>query len=93
MSRVYADPVDVQRHDVDPTEFLWRGRLYQVRAVLSRWSEAGRWWRAAGLDALDDAEREYWRVEAAAGRSGSSGVFDLCFDWSAGRWFLSRAHD
>jgi hypothetical protein len=42
---------------------------------------------------LDDGEREFWRVEAWAGRSSPVGVFDLCFDWSAGRWQLVRVVD
>lgn len=42
---------------------------------------------------VDDRERELWRVEARAGRSGATGVFDLCFDWSRGAWQLVRALD
>ena len=42
---------------------------------------------------LDLEEREVWRVEAGAGRSSGTGVFDLSFDWSAGRWTLARALD
>ena len=38
-------------------------------------------------------EREIWRVEASAGRSAGSGVYDLCFDWTAGGWTLLRAQD
>jgi hypothetical protein len=43
--------------------------------------------------ALDESERELWRVEASAGRAQGSGVYDLCFDWSGGRWTLARAQD
>jgi hypothetical protein len=46
-----------------------------------------------GTASLDDGEREFWRVEAHAGRSSPAGVFDLCFDWSAGRWQLVRVVD
>jgi hypothetical protein len=46
-----------------------------------------------GAAGIDDGEREVWRVEAAAGRGGGIGVYDLCFDWSAGRWTLLRALD
>jgi hypothetical protein len=38
-------------------------------------------------------EREVWRVEASAGRSTGSGIYDLCFDWTAGGWTLLRAQD
>lgn len=36
-----------------------------------------------------DADRELWRVEAAAGRSAVPGVFDLCLAWPGGEWTLS----
>jgi hypothetical protein len=42
---------------------------------------------------LDDGEREFWRVEAQAGRSAVAGVYDLCFDWSANRWQLVQVMD
>jgi hypothetical protein len=98
MSRRYDDPVEVRRRDDEPAEFLWRDRLWVVRAVLARWVETGAWWQAAvpagaGIpgttltSAVDSAalsvERELWRVEATRGRIHGMGVFDLCFDWSA----------
>ena len=38
-----------------PEQFLWRGRLWKVRAVLAHWVETGPWWqsaRGAGGDRL-----------------------------------------
>ncbi len=101
MSRRYADPVEVRRRDTDPAQFLWQGRLYVVRAVQARWTETGRWWRSSAAGALSegrrgvdvDAERDYWRVEAGSGRMAGTGVYDLCFDWSRGAWFLACALD
>ena len=52
MSRLHADAVEVQRHDDEPAQFLWRGRLYVVREVLARWTESGGWWRSAAVQAL-----------------------------------------
>jgi hypothetical protein len=46
-----------------------------------------------GATGVDDTEREVWRVEASAGRSAGSGVYDLCFDGAAGSWTLARAMD
>lgn len=46
-----------------------------------------------GPMALDENERDWWRVEAAAGRQSGSGVFDLCFAWSTGDWSLARVLD
>lgn len=111
MTRRYDDVVDVRRRDEVPAEFLWRGRLYVVRDVLSHWVEAGAWWTSTAASALlgtdgpaeqrpgesgtssGGAEREVWRVEASAGRTLGTGIYDLCFDWSVGTWTLARALD
>jgi hypothetical protein len=87
VARRCADPVDVERQADVPARFRWRDRDYAVRAVLAHWVETGAWWRTA---TLDDAEREFWRVETGP---SAGGVFDLCFDWSAGVWSLVRVHD
>ncbi len=99
MSRRYDDPVEVRRRDDDPAEFLWRGRFYAVREVLARWVETGAWWQAAARPEAATTggalagEREVWRVEASRGQVHGAGVYDLCFDWSAGGWTLLRAQD
>jgi len=105
MTRRYNDPVEVRRRDEDPAEFLWRGRLYVVRAVLAHWVETRAWWRTAaagGSSALfldpsaEGAEREVWRVEATAGRQAGTGVYDVCFDWATDTqhpWTLLRTMD
>jgi hypothetical protein len=104
--RRYDDPVDVRKGMVDgsegPEQFLWRGRLWKVQAVLAHWVETGAWWESTGtgvLTVLPDltAEREVWRVQASRGRldveDGGGGVFDLLLDWSAGSWRLVRCLD
>jgi hypothetical protein len=144
MGRRHAELIDVRRRDDAPAQFLWRSRLYVVKAVLEHWFQSGEWWASAsamalniGSDAvapaapaapaadlvlapipaspkwaqrawgepapdvgastgpvfLDDGEQEFWRVEAAAGRSESLGVYDLCFLWSLGSWQLVEVHD
>ena len=138
MSRLHTDAVEVQRHDDVPAQFLWRGRLYVVREVLSRWTESGGWWRSSAVQSLnsgdqgdaqvapletaplppspkwaqrawgepapdvdasvgpagvDDGEQDWFRVEAGAGRAAGTGVYDLCFSWSTGRWALARVLD
>ena len=101
MTRLYGqsrhDLVEVRRRDDVPDQFLWRGRLYVVRAVLARWTEAGGWWRGEAGPSLDDHERDWWRVEADSGRheamTAGPGVYDLCFDWSQGSWRLARVMD
>lgn len=57
--RRYDDTVDVRRRDDVPAEFLWRGRIYLVREVLSHWVETGAWWRtpaAAAVYGTDDPD-------------------------------------
>ena len=95
-------------HDMDdtdrvphhsPSAFLWRGRLYVVRAVIGHWRERRAWWRDA-LDpdeddsdtrrevstarGLDCLEQEVWRVEASPGLLASIGVYDLGNDGGLG---------
>jgi hypothetical protein len=73
--RQYDDPVEVRRGEAeDPDQFLWRGRLWKVRAVVAHWVETGPWWQGSGTTsgaggAAGDlvAERELWRVEAGRG--------------------------
>lgn len=54
--RRYDDPVDVRKGMVDgsegPEQFLWRGRLWKVQAVLAHWVETGAWWDSAGARAV-----------------------------------------
>jgi len=56
MSRLHTDPVEVRRRDDEPAQFLWRGRLYVVCAVLARWTESGGWWRAGAVTALSSGD-------------------------------------
>lgn len=93
-----------------PSAFLWRGRLYAVSAVQSHWRERRSWWResraedgAAGRDeggtsadvVTRSADRQVWRVAARAGRSGTTGVFELGTDGvdGSGPWVLLRTQD
>ena len=105
--RRYDDPVEVRKGAGEgPEQFLWRGRLWQVREVVAHWVETGAWWKALGAGtgsaagAADPvAEREVWRVAAAHPMLRAEdddpgfGVFDLAFDWSAGSWQLAHAVD
>jgi hypothetical protein len=61
--RRYADPFEVRRGPVGstpaddagsvegPQQFLWRGRLWKVRAVVAHWVETSPWWQSAGARA------------------------------------------
>jgi hypothetical protein len=60
--RRYADPVEVRQGPVQsdasegPQQFLWRGRLWKVRAVLAHWVETGPWWQSTGAQAVIGSE-------------------------------------
>src|SRR3954449_12366545 len=77
--RRYADPVEVRQGPVQsdasegPQQFLWRGRLWKVRAVLAHWVETGPWWQSTGARAAtgdDPAGSE----EAGGGDSTDRGT-------------------
>ena len=82
--RRYADPVEVRQGPLEddarglgaqgategPQQFLWRGRLWKVRAVLAHWVETGPWWQSAGARAVDRLRgRRAPTSPSAAGRS------------------------
>jgi len=110
--RAYDDLLEVRKVPDDvlsgegeerPDQFLWRGRLWQVREVIAHWTESGAWWlrrpeEAPGHSSLVH-RREVWRVAAARGRAVAAvddpgfGVFDLAFDWSEGVWRLAGSLD
>lgn len=69
MSRRYDDPVDVRRRDEEPSEFLWRGRLYVIRGVLAHWVETGAWWQSAGAESAG--------TESAGAESGGTATLSL----------------
>jgi hypothetical protein len=57
--RRYDDPVEVRKGPEEgPEQFMWRGKLWKVRAVLAHWVETGSWWQSADARAVigtDDA--------------------------------------
>jgi hypothetical protein len=68
--RRYADPVEVRQGPVGqqgategPQQFLWRGRLWKVRAVLAHWVETGPWWQAGGARAAIGSEEALAETE------------------------------
>ena len=82
--RRYADPVEVRQGRLDdvssgvpggdagpegPEQFLWRGRLWKVRAVLAHWVETGPWWHAHSARAALGTEAVDGAVEQQSGRT------------------------
>ena len=77
--RRYDEPIEVRSEligdEVGPAGFVWRRRWWRVMEVETRWMETADWWSDPGGDLL--AESEIWRVVAADGRTGTSGVYEL----------------
>lgn len=86
-----------------PRSFRWRGRGYEVLAVLGHWREDASYWAARSLEV---PQRDLWRVEARRGSGGTGpreirasgpvprpapGVFELVRE--TGAWRLQRVWD
>jgi hypothetical protein len=91
LARRYAAVTAVERRDDAPVAFAWRGRRYDVRAVLEHWWESAAWWTQP-QEAVGDDEHELWRVEAgAAGRSPV--LVELRFAWRTATWTVDTVMD
>jgi hypothetical protein len=96
--RVYGEPVNVQaRDDGRPARFVWRGRLYTVRAILEHWVINREWWQEPegpeGSEAPEPGQPalEFWRVEASAGQGMTADVYELRRDAATDAWTLRRS--
>ena len=76
--RRYDDPVETRMGLVSgvegPEQFLWRGRLWKVRAVVAHWVETGPWWQSGGARAVIGADEP---VPDPAPGSTRTGAADL----------------
>ena len=83
--RRYDDPVDVRRGQVagagggttvlveGPAQFLWRGRLWRVTAVVAHWVETGAWWQSSGVHAVLGADEQETGSQGSPGTGSPSG--------------------
>jgi hypothetical protein len=89
--RRYDDPVDVRRGMVDgsegPEQFLWRGRLWKVNAVVAHWVETGAWWESQRARAVLGTDSG---VEREAGGSTVTVLPDLTAEREVWRVEASR---
>jgi hypothetical protein len=100
MSSVYGEPVQVRaRPDGRPIRFVWRSRLYTVRAILEHWVINREWWRepADPGNAADQPgqpgqpgqpELMFWRVEASPGQGMTPEICELRQDVATGAWTI-----
>jgi hypothetical protein len=96
VSGIYGEPVQVRaRPDGRPVRFVWRSRLYTVRAILEHWVINREWWREPA-DPGDSGtgtgpglpELVFWRVEAASGQGMTPQVYELRQDVATGAWTI-----
>jgi hypothetical protein len=95
MNQLYGEPVNVRaRDDGRPTRFVWRGRLYTVRAILEHWVINREWWREpanpGNPGVPGEPELEFWRVEASAGQGMTPVVFELRRAAATTAWTLRQ---
>jgi hypothetical protein len=89
MNRVFGESVQVHaRADGRPLRFVWRSRLYVVRAILEHWVINREWWRDPAGTEPGQPELEFWRVEAAPGQGMTPAVYELRQDVATGAWTL-----
>jgi len=94
MSGTYGEPVQVRaRPDGRPVRFVWRSRLYTVRAIWEHWVINREWWReppGSGDAGTEPGQPElmFWRVEAAPGQGATPGVYELRQDVATGAWII-----
>ena len=86
MNRAYGEPVNVlARDDGRPTRFVWRNRLYTVRAILEHWVIT----REEAEDPRSEPghpDLEFWRVEARPGPGTTAGVYELRREAATNAW-------
>jgi Domain of unknown function (DUF6504) len=88
MNKVHGEPVYVQaRDDGRPTRFVWRGRLYTVRAIIEHWVINWEQWQQPGSEP-GQPELEFWRVEAAPGPGMTADVYELRREAAINAWTL-----
>jgi Family of unknown function (DUF6504) len=92
LNRVYGEPVEVRaRADGRPVRFVWRSRVYAVRAILEHWVINREWWRDPGAEpeaGAGEPELEFWRVEASPGQGLTAEVYELRRDATTSAWTI-----
>jgi hypothetical protein len=91
MSRTYGEPVNVQaREDGRPARFVWRGRLYTVRAIEEHWIITRPRQPDPGSSVADPGQPdvEFWRVHASPGPGVTSVIYELRREAATNSWTL-----
>jgi hypothetical protein len=99
MGRVYGEQVEVSLRGAKPARFVWRDQLYTVLGVRDRWVTTPGGLPAPGgaptapVASPPPVAREFWLVEALAGRGDPARSYELRREAATGKWLLSRAWD
>jgi len=91
MSRTYGEPVNVQaRADGRPARFVWRGRLYTVRAIDEHWVVNRESRPDPGSPGAEPAlpDLEFWRVQASPGPGVTPVTYELRRESATNSWTL-----
>ena len=74
-----------------PIEFSYKGRVFRIYSLLTRWKETSPWWkhigRGQGLPRVD--EKTLWSVEAAP--VGAMTTFEIEFNQTTNTWQVRPA--
>jgi hypothetical protein len=79
MSKIVDQPVLVVCEKGKPKRFFWIKKWVNVKDVIDKWNEAGRWWD-------EEKEKTFYRVLASGG-----GVYEIYSDKK--HWNLYRVFD
>jgi len=79
VSKVIDQPVLMVVEDGKPKRFFWIKKWVNVKDVVDKWSESGRWWD-------EEREKTFYRV-----LGGEGGVYEIYFDNR--HWKLYKVFD
>lgn len=77
--RRYDEPIHVKRGQdrAAPEQFVWRGRLWLVRDIITRWLETGAWWDSPLVRSARGDDVETLPSEEGPSEEGPSEETDL----------------
>lgn len=79
MTKLYFEPITVERDGDQLQAFTWRRRAHRITVVLKRWIVCADWWR-------QEISRQYYKVQCE-----NLGVYEIYCE--RGGWFLERLYD
>ncbi len=85
MAKRYNEPIQLKLSPArKPESFIWRGRRYQISGVIRRWKMNGNWWE-------QQSQRFFALITAT--RQGSSGQYEIFYEFGRRQWYLRSIYD